>query len=101
MALTMTRRTVMLEDHVDLLMAGDRHLVGCDGSRWIVTGTVIDEADGVLLTHSGERIVLGGSATNLHPGAEAAARARLMGECCYDRQEIDTMIQRLRQSCAG
>ncbi len=97
----MTSRTVTLDDHVNLMMDGDRHLVGRDGSRWLVTGAVISETDGVLLTHSGERLVLGVPVTSLHPSAEAAARARLAGECCYERQEIDTMVERLRQSCTG
>lgn len=87
-----------LDEHVDLLMAGDRHLIGWNGARWIVTGAVVDEAHGVLLRHNGERIVLGSPATTLTLGAEAAARARLAGECCYDH---DAIVDRMRAGVSG
>ncbi|MBP2315505.1 hypothetical protein [Azospirillum soli] len=105
MAEVMAERTVggiRIERYCTLHVAGDRHLVGrVLPGRWVVTGAVVVEEGDVLITHDARRYVLGEPAKALFPEAEAAARAVLKGLCCYDAEQIDAIVDRLRALVAG
>lgn len=105
MAQMMATRTVggiVIEQHCVLIIAGDRHLVGrVPPGRWTVTGAVVDEDEGLLIAHDGRRYALGEPAVVLAPEAEAAARGLLKGMCCFDSEQIDSIMGRLRETIAG
>ncbi|KJR61229.1 hypothetical protein VY88_33065 [Azospirillum thiophilum] len=102
MAATWTIGGILIEQHCTLLVAGDRHLVGrVPPGRWTVTGAVVEETDGLLITHVGRRYILGEAAAVLEPEAEAVARGLLKGLCCYEAEQIDAIIGRLRETIAG
>ncbi|WP_175429989.1 hypothetical protein [Azospirillum argentinense] len=104
MTVTRAASGILIERHCVLHVAGDRHLVGrVPPGRWTVTGAVVGEDDGLLHTHDGRRYALGEPAAVLAPEAEAAAAARalLKGMCCYEAEQIDAIIDRLRETIAG
>ena len=85
-------RTVPLEDWADVMVAGDRHVVGRAGTRWIVTGAVKDVVDGIARVHwGGGAYRLGRQATALCPQAVAAVRA-MLGTQCMDAGYIQRVL---------